>query len=51
MYLGIIGGDNVTFTDAVGNKENPFVLLVNILPDVCFFVCRHLHALVVLILT
>ena len=49
--LGIIGGDNVTFTDAVGDEENPLVLQVNILPAVRFFVYHHLHALVALILT
>ena len=44
--LGNIEGDNVTFTGAVGDNENPVVVHINILPAVCFVVCHHLHALV-----
>ena len=51
QFLGSIGGDSVTFTDTVGDKENPVVQRFDILPTVRFFVCNHLHALVVLILT
>ena len=39
--LGTVGGDSVTFTNAVGNKANPFVLRLNILPAVC---CAQLPA-------
>ena len=36
LILGLIGGDYVTFTDAVGTLENPLVIPTNILPPVCF---------------
>ena len=32
--LGNVGGDDVTFTDAVGAEDNPVVRWFNILPDV-----------------
>ena len=42
--LGSIGGDNVTFTNAVGNRENPLVNYISILPTVRFLECSCLAA-------
>ena len=36
FVMGSIGGDNVTFTDSVGDWENPVVIAQNFLPPVCF---------------